>query len=112
MKSFILFFLLTLPAAVFTQHEEGKITYTETMKMDMEIPEEHKEELQGLFPETSSTEKVLLFNREESIYKNVEDQGDEVVEAGSEESGMRIKMVMSRPDLQLYKNLKKKEMIQ
>jgi GLPGLI family protein len=112
MKSINLFALLILPFLLISQHKEGQIFYTETMKLDMEIPEEHMEELQGLFPESSSTDKVLIFNNEESIYKDVEGQGDDVVEAGSEDSGMKIKMVMSRPDLQLYKNMKDQKTIQ
>ena len=111
MKSINLFLLLFMPILLTSQQNEGRILFTETVKLDMEIPEEHMEELQGLFPESTTTEKVLLFNSDASIYKDVEGQGDEVVEAGTEDSGMRIKMVMARPDLQMYKDLKHQKMI-
>lgn len=107
-----LFALMMWPFLLISQSQEGAITYVETMQLDMEIPEEHQAELAGLFPESTSTTKVLLFNSEASIYKNAEEPEDQVVEAGSEESGMHIKMVMAMPDLQVYKDIKGQKMIE
>jgi GLPGLI family protein len=104
-KLLILAFLLPLFATA--QNNQGTIVYDETIKLQIDIPEEHKEQLKGMFPESRTTKKELIFNSTESIYRDQEGQDNEqVVEAGSEDSGMRMKMVIERPDNQLYKSFK------
>lgn len=112
MKFKILFLLALLTTALQAQHSEGVITYLESVKLEMDIPEEHREQLAGLLPESQTSDRILIFNQAESIYKEKEGQGDDVVEAGSESGGMRIKMVMTRPDIQLYKDLEENKIIQ
>ncbi len=105
--------LLLIPFFAFAQNNEGTIVYTETMKLQIDIPDEHREQFKGMFPESTSSKKELLFSASESIYRDQKGQDkDEVIEAGSEESGMHMKMVMSRPDNQLYKNFEKQESYQ
>ena len=105
MKKSIIISLLIFPFLLVAQSNEGKIIYKETIKLEIDIPEEHREQLKAVLPDSRSFKKVLIFNSNESIYKDYENQEDDVVEAGSEHEGMHIKMVMKRPDNQLYKNL-------
>ena len=109
MKFQLLVFFLALPLIIFSQNHQGKIVYIENTKMEINMPEEHREQLKSIFPDTRSTSKVLLFTPTESIYKNQEGQEDNVVETGSEESGIHTKIIIETPDNQLYKNLKEKE---
>ena len=113
MKLYNLCIALLSPCFLMAQANEGKIIYDESVKVEIDIPEEHREQLAGLLPDAQTAKKVLIFNSSESIYKDAADQEtEEVVEAGSESSGMRIKMVMARPDNQLYKNITDQEVIE
>lgn len=113
MKLYKVIIALLFPCFLVAQNNEGKIIYDESVKVEIDIPEEHREQLVGLLPEAQTAKKLLLFNPSESIYKDAEDQEtEEVVEAGSESSGMKIKMVMARPDNQLYKNISDQKVIE
>jgi GLPGLI family protein len=113
MKSLLFIFLLFTSAAVYAQNNEGKITYEETVKMEIDIPEEHREQLKAILPSEQKALKVLIFNAEESLYKDVEGANkDQVVEAGSAESGLMMKMVIEQPDNELYKNISKNNTIE
>lgn len=113
MKIQQLFFLVLFPVFAFAQNNEGRIVYNETIKLEIDVPEEHREQLKGILPDSRTAAKVLVFNANESIYKDQEGQDDEeVIEAGSEDSGMRMKMVMKRPDNQLYKNFEEETFFQ
>lgn len=105
MKLQLLVIILALPLIIFSQSDQGKIIYDETVKMNIELPEEFKDQLVGIIPDVRTTKKVLLFNTNESIYKDYEGQDENtVVETGSEESGIHMKMIIEKADNQLYKN--------
>ncbi len=113
MKLYKVIIALLAPCFLVAQNNEGKIIYDKSIKVDIDIPEEHREQLAGLLPDAQTAKKVLIFNSTESIYKDDDGQDtEEVVEAGSESSGMRVKMVMARPDNQLYKNISDQQIIE
>ena len=105
MKLQLLIIILALPLIIFSQSDQGKIIYEETVKMNIELPEEFKDQLVGIMPDARTTKKILLFTTNESIYKDFEGQDENtVVETGSEESGIHMKMIIEKADHQLYKN--------
>ena len=113
MKAISIFFSLFISLMLFGQNNQGTIVYDETIKLEIDVPEEHREQLKGILPESRTAKKVLVFNASESLYKDQEGQDDQdVVEAGSEDSGMHMKMVIERPDNQLYKNIEKEEIFE
>jgi GLPGLI family protein len=112
MKSFVLFLTLLLPSIFTAQTTQGKVIYNETMKLEIDIPEEHREQLKGILPDSREAKKILMFDASESIYKDYEAQEDDVIEAGSEESGMHMKMIIQKTDNQVYKNTEEKQLIE
>jgi len=109
-----LFFLLVLilPALAIAQNTEGEIVYTETIKLEINLPEGH-EDMAASLPKEQKAQKLLYFTATESLYQNApeDDEGDDVIEAG--EGDVQIKMVIMRPsENKLYKDLAKAEKIQ
>lgn len=113
MKALHTLILFVLPFLISAQNNEGRIVYDETIRMEIDIPEEHREQLKAILPDSRTTKKELLFNDRESIYKDVEgENNEETHEIGSEESGMHMKMVIQRPDNRIYKNIEKNEVFE
>lgn len=104
MKQIFLFLMGCLPAFLTAQANSGQVTYQETVKLNIELPEEHKGMIQGL-PTSQFFSKTLYFNETESLYKNTpekETEGDITISQESE--GMNFKMVMKRPEESYYTN--------
>lgn len=102
-----LLFLLTIsPFLSFGQQTEGKIIYTETIQMEIDLPEEHRQ-MMGNLPTSQSIAKVLYFNENESLFKNddSDEDNDGTFETGSDNGDVQIKVVMASPENFLYKNL-------
>ncbi|MEL6866808.1 MAG: GLPGLI family protein, partial [Bacteroidota bacterium] len=92
------------------QNNGGVVVYQETTQLQIEIPEEYREQLKGMLPESNSLTKELLFTTNESIYRDqANTETDQAIEAGAEDSGMQVKMVVQRSDSQLYKDLEKQK---
>ena len=110
MKNIILLALFLLPLAVLAQNTEGQIFYTETIQLNIELPPEMAEQMQGQLPTEQVNEKVLYFNTETSLFKDVDDSDKDpttIEHAVEDESGagMRIKMMVMSPDNRVYKDL-------
>ncbi|HMQ49699.1 MAG TPA: GLPGLI family protein [Saprospiraceae bacterium] len=104
MKQVFLFLLGCMPAFLIAQTNAGQVTYQETVKLNIELPEEHKGMIQGL-PSSQSFSKTLYFNETESLYKDTpekETEGD--ITISQESDGMNFKMVMKRPEESFYTN--------
>jgi GLPGLI family protein len=104
MKSIVLIFSFLIPISLFAQANQGTIIYDETIKLEIDIPEEHREQLKAVLPDSRTSKMMLMFNSSESIYKDYEGGEDEVIESGSEGGGMHMKMIIQKADNQLYKN--------
>jgi GLPGLI family protein len=98
-------FLITLlsgPTA-FGQSGEGEIRYTETIRLDIELPPEVAEQMKGMMPSEQSSAKALYFNQQESLYKDIDPSDDEQsFENESEDGEVRIKMVVAKAENELY----------
>jgi len=75
MKKLSALLLLFLPWLGFAQTSEGIITYTETIKMKIEVPEGMDEaEFGKMVPSEQKASKVLAFNSKECLYNDAPEQ--------------------------------------
>jgi GLPGLI family protein len=90
---------LLFPVFATAQQNEGVITFEEKINMHRNIPEEDAQ-MRSMIPEWRTSLSELLFDADESLYRNVEEEEDE--EIGSEQQGMVIRM--QRPEATYYRN--------
>ena len=105
MKNFSILIFLSLAFAVNAQ--QGHIKYKEEIKFDIDLPDDVAEQMKGMLPSSQVTYQSLFFTENESLYKAFDEAsaGDQIHEAGSEDSDVQIKMVIARPENILYRNL-------
>ncbi len=112
MKQLITFLFAFLPLLI-TAQTEGKVIYNETVKFEIDLPED-QEHMRDMIPSEQTAQKVLYFTSKESLYKDfdvAEDGDGEVIEHASEDGGMQIKMVIARPEYRAYRNLESEESV-
>src|SRR5688500_2863367 len=102
-KSHVLFFISVLTSwatgsIVLGQANEGVITYETKINMHRTLPKE-REEMKNMIPEFRISQQQLFFNADESLYKPVEDD-DENMEQG----GRGIQMRIQQPFSEMYFN--------
>ena len=90
---------------------EGTISYTETMKLDIQL-DGIDESMKDLIPTSQSTEMELLFNSAESIYRPLKGEGPEELDISSDDGSFQIKLVMG-DDVEsiMYINNEKEEYV-
>ena len=104
----LLFFLLPLFCVA---QKEGTITYQETVKLNIRIPE-GMEEVFAKFPKNRSSDKTLYFKGKESLYSNkIDNIGDEDDHVSMQEGGFHLEFKMEEPDNRTYTNLSDKKLI-
>lgn len=107
MNHIILFLIALFPITLFAQQTEGEITYTETVKLQLDFGDgPEAEEMKKIIPPTQSFPKTLFFNANESLYQDkqgMEDEGDTEVSGGS--GGANFTMKIQRPDNKFYRNM-------
>jgi len=81
-------FLILLSSSLNAQ-TEGKIDYTETIKIDIEI-EGMDESMMAMIPKSQSINKELLFNASESLYRNQTGETLEDTEMESDDGSFKI----------------------
>lgn len=79
----------------------GKITYKETIKLNLDFGDENPE-LTKMIPSSQSADKVLYFTSSESLYKNEEKPKD--VDVKHEEEGNTFQLVIKIPESVIYVN--------
>ena len=104
MKKLLLLLGGFLPLFSMAQNTEGTVAYTETVQFKIEIPEEQKEMMKNM-PTSQSFTKALVFNENESLYKDPDMAENEDMEMSSESEGMSFKMVMKQPENIFYTDL-------
>jgi len=118
-KLSILFFLpaivlatmtLFLPCLVFAQSTEGVVTYTETIKMKIEVPEGmNEEEFRKMVPSEQKASKILVFNAQESLYSDAPDQApggtDATFNSEGEDGNVRMDFKIQRPENYQYRDI-------
>lgn len=106
---FLLSFFLSIHLAA--QQTTGTIFFTESIKLDIELPE-GQEHLKDMIPSSSDLTKALYFNKARSMYKDVEGS-DGVTEINQESDGtqMQVKIVAGSADNRLLKDFTNERMI-
>lgn len=105
MKKVLSLVALFLPVFMYSQGLQGVVTYTETIKLKIEIPEEQRDLMKNM-PTSQSFSRSLFFNENETLYKDTpQTEGEGDVTMSHESEGMAFKMVMKRPENTLYTNL-------
>lgn len=100
------------PFLLAAQGTEGQIRYTETIKLEIDLPEEQKH-LLAMIPTTQTANKILHFNATESIYLEDDASNDDsYVEENSTQGDVQMKMIVMRPENKLYKDLANTSLIQ
>ncbi|MFN0016582.1 MAG: GLPGLI family protein [Saprospiraceae bacterium] len=96
--------VILVPWLLAAQATSGEITYKETIKIQIELPD-GDEELKKMIPPSQSAAKVLVFNETVSLYKNAGAKSEGDVEVGHEEEGRAMKFVMKRPESILFTDI-------
>lgn len=109
MKKILASLILSLPFFVTAQKTSGEIKFQETIKLDIDLPEGN-EELKKTIPTSQSISKILLFNADESYYKD--DSQNEDLEINHAEEGNQVQIVMKNPENNIYTNNSKNLLIQ
>lgn len=111
MKKLPILLILFLPCLGFTQATEGVVTYTETIKMKIEVPEGMDEaEFRKMVPSEQKVSKILTFNAKECVYTDAPEQApggkDAVFESTDGDGGeVRMDFKMMRPENHQYRDL-------
>ncbi|MDO8366242.1 MAG: GLPGLI family protein [Saprospiraceae bacterium] len=102
---------LFLPSLGFAQFTEGVVTYTETIKMKIEVPEGMDEaEFRKMVPSEQKVSKILVFNANECLYSDAPDQApggtDAVFNSQNDDGGeMRMDFKVQRPENHQYRDI-------
>lgn len=104
MKNLFFILLITLPFFANAQQTEGKIIFKETVQIQFDMPEEHRQ-MMGNMPTSQSATKVLHFTSKESLYKNFDNNEELEVEGSSEDDEMQIKIIFATPETFFHKDL-------
>ena len=112
MKQILALILLILPSFLFSQNKEGRIIYQESIKLNIQLPEGHEEMAQNL-PASQTFDMQLRFGGSTSLYENFEaEPGAGDAEWTGSEGGATIKMIIQRPENQIYKDLTGKRKVE
>ncbi len=106
-------FCLSFFAAInlFAQQTEGTIYFTESVKLDIDLPE-GQEHLRAMIPATSDKTKALYFTSTQSMYKDIDGaDGNTEINHESEGTEMQINIVSSSADNKLLKDFESNELI-
>lgn len=104
-----LFFSMFLTLSVFGQ-KEGKIDYTETVKLDIQI-DGMDEAMKAMLPKSQTVQKQLTFDNTVSIYAVKKGGEAEDLDLSSDDGSFRIKIRTDDAEEVLYKDLKTKTKI-
>ena len=111
MKNLILVFLVCLPILAFSQ-TAGTVQYEEVLQIEIKIPEGmdlqiDEETLRKMIPKEQKFQKVLYFNKSESLYKDVEvEESEDDMDITSEDGGFQFKMMRANMDNRYYQDYK------
>ncbi|MCH7411631.1 GLPGLI family protein [Belliella sp. DSM 111904] len=93
-KYAIVILLCAFWSFISNQNEEGVITYTTKINMHKKIPAEN-EEIKKIIPEFNTSSNVLLFNPDESLYKNIPEQVNPFEQSSKGNTRVISQVVMS-----------------
>ncbi len=110
----LLLLIAIIPAFLFAQNNGGKIFYSEEVKFEIELPED-MEHMRDKLPSSQTFERQLLFNESTSLWKSaeaVELEHEATLEDTNEQGNVRVKMITTGSESELFKDLDKNEKIE
>jgi GLPGLI family protein len=99
----ILAFLLPILASA--QATEGKIIFTQTIKLDIQLPDDAPEEMKKMLPSEQKSQQVLLFNENAALYRDLNDEDKGIDLKHDDGEGGEIQIKMMRPQSVLYRDI-------
>lgn len=114
----LLFLLLFVPFLSIAQNTEGTVTYTETIKIKIEVPEGMDEaEFRKMVPSEQKVSKLLVFKAGECLYTDAPDQkpgGQNVTFNSDTEDGGEVRMdfKVQRPENKQYRDIENGQRIE
>jgi GLPGLI family protein len=101
MRYTIILALVAFAHTLIAQNTSGQINYTETIKLQIELPE-GDEKMKAMLPPDQKSEKVLVFNEKASIYqKKLAKQNDDL-HLKHEEDGGEFNIMIKVPEVSHY----------
>lgn len=99
-----------LPGLCFAQTTEGSVTYTETIKMKIEVPEGmNEEEFRKMVPSEQKASKILVFNTKECLYSDAPEQAKGDTDASfthdNGEGDVQMNFKIQRPENHQYRDI-------
>lgn len=103
MKYLLLLPVILMPWLLAAQSTEGEVTYTETVQLKIDLPE-GDEAMRKMIPSAQSAATILLFNENQSLYRDKE-AGEGTVDVSHEENGMDMQIKIMRPENKYFRDL-------
>ena len=107
-----LFLFMVLPMIVAAQNKVGQVLYTSTAQFKMSLPDDAPEEMKNMVPPVQSSQQVLLFNEQEILYRDLNDDEKDIDIKHDDGDGGAIQIKMVRPKNILYRNLETDKVIE
>ena len=114
MKNLITFVLLIFLAGTVSSQTAGTISYTESMKIDIDFGDSSgniPDSMKDLIPTTMDRSTELLFNKSESLYREQDGSVSEDVEMESDDGSFKMVIMTDDTEDILYVNSKEKKMV-
>lgn len=106
--------LLLLISPAFSQNTEGTIHYTETIQLDINLDELKNlpEEMKAQIPTEQSSQNVLTFHPEASLYTNSPEETEQDISYQDGDSDIDFEIKMEVPESAYFYNIKNRSSIE
>ncbi len=95
-----------LPFFAAAQATEGKIIFDETIKLEIQLPDDAPEEMKKMLPSEQKHQQILLFNGNTTLYRELDENDSKDLNIKHEDpDGGEFRINMMRPKNELYRDL-------
>jgi GLPGLI family protein len=112
MKQVIYLLFVMLPIIVAAQNKEGQVLYTATAQLKINLPDDAPEEMKKMVPPTQISQQIMLFNEQETLYRDLNDDEKDIDVKHDDGDGGVLQIKMVRPKNILYRNLETDKVIE
>lgn len=99
----LIFIIFSLALTIGVTAQSGKITYKETMKLNIKLDDAQGGQLADMLPRENVSEKILLFTPTATFYEQKEKNEEQMV---TENNGIATSINIVQPDNKVYYDLK------
>lgn len=103
------------PWMLSAQQTEGIVHFTETVKVNIQLPPDAPEEMKKMVPPSRSAQQILLFSDKACLYRDAkegENQDLNLSSGGEGSDGPNIQIKVARPENKLYRDLEKNAVVE